>query len=92
MSIGKRSVELGALVPYCGYNRPKPYVERVERRRRPDGLVLTMFVRFPPKPNKGGCLWVEVGVSQWVKLGRKVAKIELYDGSTSPPVHRSRVG
>jgi hypothetical protein len=96
MAVTDRSVEVGALVPYCEYTKPKPRVKRVERKRQRGGFVLTMFVWFPPKrvgPNAGGCLGAEVGVSRWVKLGRKVEQVRLYDGSTSPPsLRQSRLG
>lgn len=86
-----QSIELGALVPYCGYGRPKPYVERVARRHGLGGVVLTMFVRFTPQrvgPDAGGCVFVQVGISQWVRLGRRATQVRLYDGSTFPPTRR----
>lgn len=32
-----------------------------------------------------GALWVEVGVSKWIKLGRDVERVRLFDGGTAPP-------
>src|ERR1044072_418530 len=90
-AVARQSIELGALVPYCEYAKPRPYVERVRRRRTRRGLVLTMVVRFPSRPvgsGAGGCLWVEVGVSKWVRLGRDAKELKIFDGSPSPPTRR----
>lgn len=85
-----RSIRLSALVPYCGYDRPKPHVERVTSHNKRHGLVLTMFVWFPPKPSKGGCIYVNIGVvSPWIRLSAAPDQVPLYDGKTSPPEQRS---
>lgn len=79
------SIRLIAFVTYCQYTKPKPDVDRVERRHRGAGIVLTMFVQFPPHREDGGCLGVQESVSQWVKVGKKALRAGLYDGSISPP-------
>lgn len=85
-----QSVRLFAFVPYCGYERPKPHVERVTKKRRRARLVLTMFVWYPPRPLRGGCIFVDIGImSSWVRLGKTYGQIQLYDGKTSPPEPRS---
>ena len=89
---GQQSIEIGALVPYCEKSSPKPHIERIEKRFRHNRVIITMFVRFPPKrvgSNAGGCLGVEIGISRWVKLRKKSDRIRLYDGSTSPPARRA---
>jgi len=83
-----RSVKLFAFVPYCSDTRPEPSVEKIGKRRRGEGIVLSLFVRFPLKPPVG-CLGVELAVlSPWIRLHRSVDKTPLYDGSTSPPLKR----
>jgi hypothetical protein len=77
-----RRIEIGALVPYCGYGRQRPQVERVLRQEMRAGLALTMLVRFPAR-RRPGCSFMEVGVSRWVGLGTKERR--LLDGSSSPP-------
>jgi hypothetical protein len=84
----RRSVQIGAFVPYCEYTKPEPRIERVVRRRQPRRAILTMLVRFPPKktgPDAGGCLGVQISVARWVKLDRDPQELKLFDGSTSPP-------
>jgi len=90
IDMGRQSVRVGAFVPYCKYTKPEPFVERVKRRRRRGGRVLTMLVQFPPK-RTGGCLG-ESSVTQWVKLGPGVERLRLFDGFTSPPERRRRTG
>lgn len=77
------SIQLGAFVSYCE-SGPEPRIERIERRRRPGSVVLTMFVHFPPRRGDS-CAGFDLGVSHWVRLGRRWTKLEIYDGSTSPP-------
>jgi hypothetical protein len=84
----RRSVQIGAFVPYCEYTKPEPRIERVVKRRRPGRVVLTMLVRFPPKKtgsDAGGCLGVQISAARWVKLDRNPLDLKLFDGSTSPP-------
>jgi hypothetical protein len=85
--VGKRTARLAAAVPYCGYNRPKPRVQRVRKVEHPRSAVITMFVFFP-RVGKGGCTDVELGVMKTVRLGRPISKISLYDGSVTPPRKR----
>lgn len=80
-----RSVRLFAFVPYCGHG-PKPHVERVTREQRPKGLILTMFVWYPPKYAVRGCYFLRIGImSAWISVGKAYGRIQLYDGKTSPP-------
>src|SRR3954452_3628150 len=85
--VGKRTVRLAAAVPYCGYNPPKPRVQRVHKVEHPGSAVITMFVFFP-RVGEGGCTDVELGVMKTIRLGRPVSKMSLYDGSVTPPRKR----
>ena len=85
--LGKRTVRIAAAVPYCGYDRPKPRVQRIRKVERPGRAVITMFVFFP-RVGKGGCTDVELGVMKTVRLKRPLSKISLYDGSVTPPRKR----
>lgn len=80
-------IQIGALVPYCAFTKPKPFVAEVERRRRPGKLILTMLVQFPLRV-KGGCLGMGLGVYRWVNLGKSAEKQKIYDGATKPPTRR----
>jgi hypothetical protein len=84
--IKTESVLIGAFVPFCEGTRPRPQVKRIERRRKPGALVLTMFIQFPPKDP--GCFGSQISVLHWVKVGNDLKRLDLYDGSTSPPARR----
>ena len=90
MSLMGERVRIGALVPYCEDGRQRPQIERIEHRRRESRLVLTMFVRFFNRSTSGsgGCMFLQVGVSRWVRVGAPAGEFDLYDGSTSPPSRR----
>lgn len=81
--LARRSVQIGAFIPYCEYTKPEPRIEEIKKRRRPGRVILTMLVRFPPR--KQGCLGIQVSVQRWVKLGRDTRDLKLFDGKTSPP-------
>jgi hypothetical protein len=85
----RRALRLGVQVPYCGYREPVPFIKRVERRRGPNGLVFTVFVRFGPEHlEPGGCVGEELILGKWVRIGDKARSKPLFDGSTSPPSRR----
>jgi hypothetical protein len=84
--LGRRHVQIGAFVPYCGEPHPKPYIERVIRNRVQGRVVLTMLVRYPPV--KGACLGMGIGVMRWVPVGHDPRKLVFYDGATFPPEKR----
>lgn len=86
---GKASVQIGAFVPYCENIAPSPQIEQVKQRRRPGRVILTMYVRFPPRKGRS-CIGYDLGVTQWVKLGSQATGVPIYDGSTSPPALRVR--
>jgi hypothetical protein len=90
MSIRAERVRIGALVPYCEDGRKRPEIDRIEKRRRESRLVLTMFVRFFNRSTSGsgGCMFLQVGIARWVRVGAPVGEIDFYDGSTSPPSRR----
>lgn len=85
-AIAEKSVLLGTFVPFCEGTKPRPRVKRIDRRRKPGALVLTMFIEFPPKDN--GCFGSQGSVMHWVKVGGDLKQLDLYDGSTSPPARR----
>lgn len=88
----KRSVMIGALVGYCNNGSPRPYIERVKRSQRMDRIVLTMFVRFPPRrtgPNAPGCSYLGIGVEKWITFRKNLGQFKFFDGATSPPTPRS---
>lgn len=86
---GKRSIQIGAFVPYCESIKPSPRIERVTQRRRSNRITLTMYIRFPPRKGKS-CIGYDLGVTRWVKLAGSVSGVSIYDGSTSPPALRVR--
>jgi hypothetical protein len=85
-AIKEKSVLLGTFVTFCEGTKPKPQVKKIERRRKPGALVLTMFIEVPPKDP--GCFGSEGSVMRWVKVGDDLKQLDLYDGSTSPPARR----
>lgn len=86
---GKASIQIGAFVPYCENIDPSPQIEQVKQRRRPGGVILTIYVRFPPREGRS-CIGYDLGVTHWVKLGSQAVNASIYDGSTSPPALRVR--
>jgi hypothetical protein len=80
------SVLIGAFVNFCEGTKPQPRVKKIARHRKPGALVLTMFVVFPPKDP--GCFGSQISVMHWVKVGKNLRHLDLYDGSTSPPARR----
>lgn len=84
--VRKESVLIGSFVTYCESVKETPYIVRVSRQRQAEGLVLTMYVHFPPYPR--GCFGGRISVLRWVKIGPQINRIDLYDGSTSPPRRR----
>lgn len=86
VQVGKESIRIGAFVPHCENTKAKPQVVRVERRFHPGAVVLTMFVRFPPKDRN--CVGGQISVLQWVRVGSSLRHLDVYDGSVSPPARR----
>ena len=85
----RRALRLGVQTSHCGYREPVPFIERVERRHRHDGLVFTVYVRFGPKHlEPGGCVGVGLILGKWVRIGERAKSKPLFDGSTSPPSRR----
>lgn len=85
----RRALRLGMVLPYCVDGEPKPFIERVERRRGHGGLVFTVFVRFGPEnPEFEGCAGVGLILGKWVRVGGRAKSKPLFDGSTSPPSRR----
>jgi hypothetical protein len=85
--VGKRRVQIGAFVPYCGEPHPEPYIERVVRHRAPGRVVLTMLVRYPPV--KGACFGEGISVMRWITVGGDPRSMIFFDGATSPPEKRA---
>lgn len=83
------SIKIGAFVPYCENVTPSPRIERVVRRRSPNRVILTMYVRFPVGQRKG-CIGYGLGLTRWISLGRQASRLSIYDGSTPPPALRIR--
>lgn len=87
----KRGVMIGALVGHCKNGAPRPYIERIARHRLGKRVTITMFVRFPPRrtgPDASGCLYLDIGVSKWIKLRGNPSRLRFFDGATSPPTRR----
>lgn len=81
-----RRLLIGTMVPYCGYSEPMPSIQRVERRRIADGVVLRILVRFPVV-KAAGCVGFELGLLRWVEVG-DLEGLRVFDGSTAPPRRR----
>ena len=86
---GEASIQIGAFVPYCEGTEPTPRIEKVAQRRRPGGVILTMYVRFPSRKG-GNCVGYDLGVTRWVRVGKQAMRSSIYDGSMSPPALRVR--
>jgi hypothetical protein len=84
--VAEESVLIGTSVVYCESVKERPRVVKVIRRRATSGIVLTMFMRFPRFPS--GCFGDRLGIVHWVKIGPGIDRLDLYDGSTSPPARR----
>lgn len=89
LSTGRRSIQIGAFVPYCEGDRPKPQVARVDQDRRGRKITLVLFVRFPRERN-ASCVGYDLGLSLWVALGKEWRNKSIYDGHSSPPALRIR--
>jgi hypothetical protein len=85
----RESVVISVAIPHCEYVQAEPSFDRITRRWRSGDLVLTVFMRIPPR-TQHGCLGIELYLLRRVKVGKNLRHIELYDGSTSPPTPRSR--
>lgn len=81
-------IMLGTTLPYCGYSERPPSIHRIGRRDVADGIVLTMFVRFP-EVRASGCVGIDLGLSRWVTVDGQANRLHVYDGSTSPPTRRT---
>jgi hypothetical protein len=89
--LGPKAIKLLAFVPYCEFTRARPRIEHIAKRKRPKGMVITVFVRFPPRntqPKGAGCLGVGLGLQEVVKFRQPIGKRSLYDGSSIPPSQR----
>lgn len=84
--VAAHSVQISAFVPYCGEPHRKPYIQRVDRRRGHDRVVLTMLVRYPPV--RGACLGEGLGVARWIAVRGDPRRLKFFDGSQSPPILR----
>jgi hypothetical protein len=85
----RESVVISVAIPHCEYVQAEPSFDRITRRWRSGDLILTAFMRTPPR-TQHGCLGIELYLLRRVKVGKNLRHIELYDGSTSPPTRRSR--
>lgn len=82
-----RSVEIGAFVPYCENKKGRPRIEQVRQEHNVGRVILTMFVRYPPRHigrRSDVCFGAPVSVQGWVKLGQDPRKLRLFDGKVPP--------
>jgi hypothetical protein len=86
LKVARQSIQIGAFVPYCE-GKLKPEVARVSQARHGRKIVLTLFIREPSK-GSSACVGYDLGLSQWVKLGKSWHRDSIYDGHGSPPALR----
>ncbi len=85
--VGRESILISAAIPHCENAQAEPQWEKIAKRWRRGDLILTAFMRIPPLKGSA-CLGVELYLMHWVKIGKDLARLNLYDGSTSPPARR----
>jgi hypothetical protein len=82
---GRKQFTLFAYPGYCSHG-PKPYVLKVGVRRIRRGVVLIMYMHFPPPAHP--CLGEAIGVRKVLHLDMPVSRLAFFDGSQAPPVRR----
>lgn len=86
LRVGRRGVDIGAMVPYCGGGNLEPYIQRVKGHRVDMRFVLTMFVRYPRVT--GACLGEQISLERRIPVNGNVRDVKFYDGALSPPARR----
>jgi hypothetical protein len=86
--VGSRTVKLVGEVDYC-IGAPTPKIARAETAYVGRRVLIGLFLAAPPQAYQTDkCRGVVRAVYKSVKLKRRLAALQLFDTSTSPPTRR----
>lgn len=87
---GRETVRISVSWGACS-RKPAPTF-RSKVRRHPGKAVITVFINLPPPTPGAPCHRLRLKRDIRVKLGAPVSGLDLYDGSSSPPILRRSAG